>query len=138
MRSTTPGGGPPRPDHEGQDRMAQASGTGNGSSPAHVRVRWDAGPNEKGQPILWLGAWLVGNRGEEGVWFHSGRGASLTEHAIPDDATGIRIRRWPNEGLSPEYVDLVKVWRGAIDTTALDFDKPQPFSVLSRDDHKDF
>ena len=70
-----------------------------------LEIDWPELSNEHGDPILWFGAWLVGDEGVEGDWFHSGRGAARTTHAVPSDATGVRLRRWPNEGLAPEYAD---------------------------------
>ncbi len=96
-------------------------------------VHWPDTLNEKGAAMLWLGAWLVGAEGVEGDWFHSDRGAGVTNHEIPSDATGIRVRRWPAEGLSPEYVDITPIESLTIDAAALPFEREQPFSLLSFD-----
>ena len=81
--------------------------------------------------MLWFGSWLVGSIGEEGSWFYSGRGDSSDRYPVPDFATGLRIRRWPNEGLDAEYVDLVPAPVGAeLEPAQLDFDARQGFSLL--------
>jgi len=100
-----------------------------------VRVAWAAATNEHGDAMLWFGSWLLGNAGEEGPWFYSGRGGETTEHAAPGGMTGMRIRRWPSEGFWSEYVDLAAAelaaqGAAAIRTGDLRFDRPQPFSRL--------
>ena len=96
-----------------------------------VAIEWPDLNNEHGDPMLWFGAWLVGDEGVEGSWFHSGRGGTRTVHPIPDHATGIRLRRWPNEGLAPEYADLVPVPTGTIGAADMLFEREQPFSLLN-------
>ena len=50
---------------------------------------------------------------------------------MPDGATGLRIRRWPNEGLDAEYADIVPLAEvREVSADALDFDAPQQFSRL--------
>lgn len=95
-----------------------------------VAVEWPDLSNEDDEPMLWFGAWLVGNEGVEGSWFHSGRGAARTVHPIPEDATGIRLRRWPNEGLAPEYADLIPPPAGTVSAADMLFEREQPFSLL--------
>ena len=95
-----------------------------------LEIDWPDLSNEHGAPMLWFGAWLVGDQGVEGDWFHSGRGGARTEHAVPPEATGVRLRRWPNEGLAPEYADLIPVPAGQVDTADVLFEREQPFSLL--------
>lgn len=97
-----------------------------------VTVRWPAELNEHGAPLLWFGSWLTGSAGFEGRWFYSGRGGECAEYVIPGEATGMRIRRWPNEGLDAEYSDIL-VLEGVshVSPSALDFDAPQPYSRLT-------
>ncbi len=95
-----------------------------------LEIDWPELSNEHGDPILWFGAWLVGDEGVEGDWFHSGRGAARTTHAVPSDATGVRLRRWPNEGLAPEYADLIPTPAGSVDASDVLFEREQPFSLL--------
>ena len=76
---------------------------------------------------------MVGDHGEEGAWFYNGRGGERSEVATPPDATGIRIYRWINEGLDPEYVDLDLPGGEEIRTGDLDFDQPKRFSRLFLD-----
>ena len=95
-----------------------------------VCIDWPDLLNEHGDPMLWFGAWLVGNEGVEGSWFYSGRGASRTRHPIPASATGMRLRRWPNEGLAPEYADVIPVPNGEVDASDVLFEREQPFSLL--------
>ena len=101
-----------------------------------LRIRWTGEVSDFGQPMPWFGAWLVGDGSREGDWFHSGRGADETVHALPADAIGVRLRFWPSEGLDPEYVDVPldqvgerngQLW---IDTGALNYDAPGPHSRL--------
>jgi hypothetical protein len=48
---------------------------------------------------------------------------------VPDGATGLRVRRWPNEGLDAEYADIVRLdGLAELAPDSLDFDAPQPFS----------
>ncbi|MDA0352856.1 MAG: hypothetical protein O3A10_11675 [Chloroflexi bacterium] len=100
------------------------------AEPRDVAIDWPDLLNEGDQPMLWFGAWLVGDAGVEGDWFHSGRGAASTAHRVPSGATGIRLRRWPNEGLAPEYADLIPVPAGPVDAAEASFEREQPFSLL--------
>ncbi len=96
-----------------------------------ITVAWPDAPNEHGGRMLWFGSWLTGHQGFEGAWFYSGRGGERTSYPIPPGATGLRIRRWPNEGLDAEYADvLVHEAPESLAAEALDFDAPQPFSLL--------
>lgn len=101
------------------------------SGDRELTVDWPDLVNEDGAPMLWFGAWLVGDRGDEGVWFHSGRGGAHTAHDVPAEATGVRLRRWPNEGLAPEYTDIIPVPEGALDAADASFEREQPFSRLA-------
>ena len=97
-----------------------------------ITVRWPAELNEHGAPLLWFGSWLTGNSGFEGSWFYSGRGGEHAEYPVPPEATGMRIRRWPNEGLDAEYSDVLTLDRLAeLAPATLDFDAPQPFSPFA-------
>jgi hypothetical protein len=49
-----------------------------------------------------LASWLVGEH--EGTVFYSGTGGAVLS-PVPPDAVGFRLRRWPSEGLAPEYLD---------------------------------
>ena len=94
-----------------------------------ITVRWPADLNEHGSPLLWFGSWLTGSTGAEGSWFYSGRGGEHAEYPVPAEATGLRIRRWPNEGLDAEYSDVIAIEKlSELHPSALDFDAPQPFS----------
>jgi len=96
-----------------------------------LAVVWPVEENEHGGRMLWAGAWLVGGSGEEGEAIYSGRGGESTRHPVPAAVTGLRIRRWPNEGLEPEYVDVLDLAGvGEVRPEALDFERPQPFSRL--------
>ena len=89
-----------------------------------VTVDWGSDPNEHGEPMLWLGSWLAG-AGFEGAIFYSGRGGNRLAYDPPPSAAGLRIRRWPNEGLDAEYVDLaLSEVRDAIDASSLAFEAP--------------
>jgi hypothetical protein len=46
--------------------------------------------------------------------------------APPPEATGLRIRRWVSDGLTPEYADLA-LGGDRIDAGAIDFDRRQRF-----------
>jgi hypothetical protein len=97
---------------------------------SELSIVWPAESNEHGEQMLWAGAWLVGGAGEEGAAIYSGRGGEAGRYAVPDTASGVRIRRWPNEGLEPEYADLLELNGNEVHPEALDFDRPQPFSRL--------
>ncbi|MGE3074618.1 MAG: hypothetical protein AB7N24_00700 [Dehalococcoidia bacterium] len=94
-----------------------------------ITVRWPETENEHGAPMLWFGSWLEGHEGAEGPWFYSGRGGVDESYPVPEGATGLRVRRWPNEGLDAEYADIVRLDDVArLRPDSLDFDAPQPFS----------
>ena len=101
---------------------------------AAFTVHWPELENEHGYGLLWLGSWIIDDEGAEGDWFYSGRGGSTQTEAIPDDAIGVRIRRWPSEGLEAEYVDVLlsdhvtEVW-----AQQLNFDVKQPFARIPAD-----
>jgi len=75
-----------------------------------------------------------GDEGGEGRWFYSGRGGEQSRLVPPPEATGMRILRWPHDGLDPEYVDLLfddGRLPAPISTADLNFDVPQqPHSRL--------
>jgi len=101
---------------------------------ASIVVNWPAEQNEHGRPLLWFGSWLQGHDGSEGAWFYSGHGGDRATYAIPGNAIGLRVRRWPNEGLDAEYADILQLESvGEVTPQALDFDAPQPFSHLAFD-----
>jgi hypothetical protein len=105
-----------------------------------ITVTWPEVENEHGAAMLWFASWLKGDDGSEGKGFYSGRGGDRQSYPGPPDATGLRIRRWPNEGLDAEYVDVIPLGdvhrvapaldSGALDPGSLDFDAPQRFSRL--------
>lgn len=101
---------------------------------AEVAISWPAERNEHGDRMLWSGCWLVGRAGEEGPVIYSGRGGEQGCYPLPTAATGVRIRRWPNEGLDAEYVDVLDLAATReVRVEGLDFDAPQPFSRLRFD-----
>ena len=98
---------------------------------ASITVSLPDALNEHGRPMLWFASWLSGHEGAEGQWFYSGRGGESASFPVPDGATGLRIRRWPNEGLDAEYADIVALAEvREVSAEALDFDAPQQFSRL--------
>ena len=99
---------------------------------SEMAVEWPVQENEHGERMLWFGSWLVGEAGAEGAWFYSGRGGAHERYAPPAEATGVRIRRWPNEGFDAEYVDVLDLAAaGALRPAELDFDQPQRYSLLA-------
>ena len=81
--------------------------------------------------MIWFASWLVGAEGVEGGWFHSARGAAGIRVSVPADATGVRIRRWPSDGLDAEYADVFDLaGLASIDAAGLGFDKEQRYSRL--------
>ncbi len=97
-----------------------------------LRIVWHERTSDFNQPMPWFGSWLIGDGESEGDWFHSGRGADETVHAVPADAIGVRLRFWPSEGLDPEYIDLPLSPSGLIKTISLDYDHPGPHSRLKK------
>lgn len=96
-----------------------------------ITVDWPAATNEHGRPMLWFASWLSGSDGAEGAWFYSGRGGGADSYRVPVEATGLRVRRWPNEGLDAEYADLTRLeGLTRVVAEALNFDVAQPFSRL--------
>ena len=82
--------------------------------------------------MLWFASWLRGNDGAEGAWFYSGHGGGSETYPVPPESTGLRIRRWPNEGLDAEYADILTITdSGHLAAESLDFDAPQRFSRLA-------
>lgn len=106
-----------------------------GMAPApEIVIEWPVEANEQGWDMLWFGSWLVGADGGEGGWFYSGRGGESGSYRVPSGATGLRIRRWPNEGLEPEYVDVLSLTAvRQLTPGALEFDRRQRFSRLQPD-----
>jgi hypothetical protein len=49
---------------------------------------------------------------------------------VPDGATGIRIRRWPNEGFDAEYADVLAITEPEVSPERLEFDRRQEHSLL--------
>ncbi len=102
-----------------------------GTSAIELAIQWPAATNEHGDRMLWFGSWLVGSHGAEAAWFYSGRGGEQGRYAVPATATGVRIRRWPNEGFEAEYVDVLNLaGLNELAPAGLDFDRPQRFSLL--------
>ena len=98
---------------------------------ASIRIEWPEVANEQGRPMLWFGSWLTGGRGDEGEWFHSARGGAAGEYPVPSHATGLRIRRWPNDGLDAEYADVLELAPVThLVANELDFDTRQQFSLF--------
>ncbi len=71
--------------------------------PAVLHLRLPALINEQGEPMRLLASWLMGET--EGANFYSGTGGEETAQPVPATARGYRLRRWPSEGLAPEYLD---------------------------------
>jgi hypothetical protein len=95
-----------------------------------IRITWPVEQSEHGRPMLWFGSWLTGNAGEEAGWFYSGRGGESGCYTVPDGATGIRIRRWPNEGFDAEYADVLAITEPEVSPERLEFDRRQEHSLL--------
>ena len=96
-----------------------------------VTVHWPRVPNEHGGTTLWFGSWLVGDSGGEGAKFYSGRGGDVDTYVAPHRATGLRIRRWPNEGLDAEYADVLELPPGqSLSADDLDFDTRQKYANI--------
>ncbi|MHB8577219.1 MAG: hypothetical protein ACYDCQ_18055 [Dehalococcoidia bacterium] len=96
-----------------------------------MAVSWPDLPNEHGGRMLWFGSWLAEGVDLEAGWFYSGRGGVRDEYRVPVGAAGLRIRRWPNEGLDPEYVDVLDfATLSELRPDELDFDVQQRFSRL--------
>lgn len=70
--------------------------------PAVLRLTLPQLPNEHREPMRLLAAWLCDEG--EGAIFYSGSGGTL-DVSVPPGARGYRLRRWPSEGLAPEYLD---------------------------------
>jgi hypothetical protein len=51
-----------------------------------------------------LASWLLPEH--EGAVFHGGTGGAVMA-PVPPETVGFRLRRWPSEGLAPQYLD----WR---------------------------
>ena len=101
-----------------------------------IMIEWPAEANEQGRPMRWFGSWLVGGQGGEGRWFYSGTGGGAESYVVPVEATGVRIRRWPSDGLDAEYADILNVPPAMrVSADALDFDVRQPFSLLPEEFH---
>jgi hypothetical protein len=78
----------------------------------------------------------VGDKGEEASWFYSGRGGAQEDYAIPEYATGLRIRRWPNEGFDAEFADVLELAAvHHIYPEDLDFDVCQRFNSMAEYEH---
>jgi hypothetical protein len=81
--------------------------------------------------MIWLASWLVSSAGEEGDWFFSGPGPLESEFAVPPAALAVRLRRWPSNGLDPEYVDVpLSGEHLRVSERELNFNIAQPNSAL--------
>lgn len=60
--------------------------------------------NEQGEPMRLLLTWLF-DAEREGEVLYAGTGGAPSVHTIAFGAGGYRLRRWPSEGLAPEYFD---------------------------------
>lgn len=98
-----------------------------------LTVHWPKEMNEHGRQMLWFGSWLVGEAGAEGGWFYSGRGDERGVYSVPVAVSGVRIRRWPNEGFDAEYADVLAHDVPEIVPDSLDFDVRQRYSMLDED-----
>ena len=116
--------------------LADAPGEGwmAGNGRAGLTVHWPDLLNEHGYGLLWFGSWIVGDDGAEGEWFYSGRGGETRTAAIPEGAIGVRVRRWPSEGIEAEYADVLlrggprELW-----PEQLDYNVKQPFARIPAD-----
>ena len=98
-----------------------------------LTVHWPNEINEHGRQMLWFGSWLVGDAGAESGWFYSGRGGERGIYPVPAAISGVRIRRWPNEGFDAEYADVLAPGAPEITPATLDFDVRQRYSMLDED-----
>ena len=105
-----------------------------GNANAGITVHWPQLSNEDGYGLLWFASWIVDDEGVEGDWFYSGRGGETQTTPVPDEAIGVRVRRWPSEGIEAEYADVL-LNDGARELWAeqLDFDVKQPFARIPAD-----
>ena len=78
-----------------------------GNANAGITVHWPQLSNEDGYGLLWFASWIVDDEGVEGDWFYSGRGGETQTTPVPDEAIGVRVRRWPSEGIEAEYADVL-------------------------------
>lgn len=102
---------------------------------ASITVHWPRVPNEHGETMLWFGSWLVGDDGGEGPSIYSGRGGDVDAYQAPGNATGLRVRRWPNEGFDAEYADILELPPSlSISADELDFDTRQHYARIPGED----
>jgi hypothetical protein len=73
-------------------------------SPRSIHLELPRLINEQDEPMRLLASWLLAEH--EGAIFYSGVGGPVTA-PIPQQAIGFRLRRWPSEGIAPEFLD----WR---------------------------
>ena len=45
----------------------------------------------------------------------------------------MRLRKWPNEGLAPEYADVIPIPERTLAAESAIFEREQPFSLLGLD-----
>ena len=97
-------------------------------------VHWPALLNEDGYGLLWFASWIADDTGTEGDWFYCGRGGESSNEAIPAEAIGVRVRRWPSEGLDAEYADvLFDEGPREVRAEQLNFGVKQPFARIPAD-----
>jgi hypothetical protein len=86
--------------------------------------------------MLWFGSWITGDEGIEGSWFYSGRGGTSGDYPVPADATGLRVRRWPNEGFDAEFADILDLaGLSELFPGDLNFDVCQRFNSMAEYEH---
>ena len=75
-------------------------------------VDWGEAELAENQRKRWMGSWLVSREGEEGEYFYDGPGGQETQHAVPAEAIGVRLRWWPNEdtvAMNLEFGPMIQV-----------------------------
>jgi hypothetical protein len=75
-------------------------------------VAWGEAELAENQRKRWMGSWLVSREGEEGEYFYDGPGGQETQHEVPAEAIGVRLRWWPNEdtvAMNLEFGPMIQV-----------------------------
>ena len=75
-------------------------------------IYWGEADIAENQRKRWMGSWLVSREGEEGEYFHDAPGGQETQHEVPAEAIGVRLRWWPNEdtvAMNLEFGPMIQV-----------------------------
>ena len=73
---------------------------------AKLTIDWGEADLAPDQRRRWMASWLVSREGEEGEYFFEGQGSQQTQHDVPVEAIGFRLRWWPSENTVAQNLEF--------------------------------